>query len=301
MHEGRPRSSCDKTSGTLRVHADAGRVGTADNPFLGVVTLLQTLAQRARRHASARTSTKTIAGRDAQCVTFSATRPHRRAARSATVGRRRAEGLGYSYCIDKDTGVTLRGVAAPSEPGKTDDEPHRDEVRGAHRRRLHAAGDAARRSRYPTASRSRRAPPTADPAGLSSRLPRGTAPRRRQLPRARRGRRRASTAIISPGRRLPVPTSTSVPTIARTICQQNALRADLVAEHTVALVDPPRLEHTSASATSLPDPCGRTPRSRARRRTGRPRAAARGGRAGRRPTTRSGRGTGRATGRLRIV
>ena len=91
----------------------------------------------------------------------------------------------------------------------------------------------------------------------------------------------------------PTPTSTSVPTIERTICQQNAVAGCRSAA---------RRRRGRASATRAPgaswssprDPCGRTRRSRARRGTGRRRAAAARGRAAPAPTTRCGRGTGRA-------
>ena len=97
-----------------------------------------------------------------------------------------------------------------------------------------ATGTSPTRSRRPqfgtpteTPTSRRRRPPTTSTTSrrcrrLSTRPPRGTArAAARAAPAAARSPAR-NTARSSPGRRFPLPTSTSVPTIERTICQQNA-------------------------------------------------------------------------------
>ena len=134
----------------------------------------------------------------------------------------------------------------------------------------------------------------------SRRPPRGTA---RAAGRGRRPRRGRGPGGSRPSRRpacWPRPTSTSVPTIERTICWQNAL-ASISKRSTPSPrsiqrgVDDAAHHRASSHARRAR---GRTTRSRARRRTGRTPAAAPRRSSGSGTATRARRGTGRATGRL---
>jgi hypothetical protein len=108
--------SCDKSSGTWECNQSPVSIGGIVNPFLGVVTALQSqLSALGGRFGS--TSSKTIAGRDAQCVTFSEKDI------VGSVGGAIAKVAGKSlkgsatYCIDKQTGATLE-VASTNDSGK---------------------------------------------------------------------------------------------------------------------------------------------------------------------------------------
>jgi hypothetical protein len=87
--------NCDKSSGSYECTETPASEGSAGSPFSGIATALKSqLSALGGRFGS--TSSKTIAGRDAQCVTFSM---------SDIVGSK--EKASYSYCIDKNTGATL--------------------------------------------------------------------------------------------------------------------------------------------------------------------------------------------------
>jgi hypothetical protein len=108
--------NCDKGSGSYQCTQSPVAAGSLGNPFLGVVTAFQSqLTALGGRFGS--TSTKTIAGRDAQCVTFS----EKDLVGSVGGAIAKAAGAGlkasYSYCIDKETGATLE-VAVTDDAGK---------------------------------------------------------------------------------------------------------------------------------------------------------------------------------------
>jgi hypothetical protein len=87
--------NCDKSSGSYQCTATPSSQGNAASPFSGIVTALQSqLSALGGRFGS--TSTKTIAGREAECVTFS---------QSDLVGS--GSKASYTGCIDKQTGTTL--------------------------------------------------------------------------------------------------------------------------------------------------------------------------------------------------
>jgi hypothetical protein len=103
--------SCDKISGKSECSVSPGS-DESDNPFLGVVTLERSqLSALGGRFGT--TSSKTIAGRNAQCVTFSTND----LIGGAGSGPEVAAAATYEYCIDKDTGVTLR-VSTTDNSGK---------------------------------------------------------------------------------------------------------------------------------------------------------------------------------------
>ena len=81
-----------------------------------------------------------------------------------------------------------------------------------------------------------------EPSAVVADLPEAQPRRWRETRRAARSRERM-TASTSPGPALPVPTSTSMPTTERTICQQNEVDADLVREEAVVGRRPRRREH----------------------------------------------------------
>ena len=78
---------CDKSSGSYECLASPGAPDAADNPFLGVLSAYQSQV-RILGGNFGDTSTRTIAGRAAQCVSFTA-------------------GAAATYCLDKGTGVIL--------------------------------------------------------------------------------------------------------------------------------------------------------------------------------------------------
>jgi hypothetical protein len=97
--------SCDKISGRFQCSESPGS-DESDNPFLGVVTLEQTqLTALGGRFGT--TSSKTIAGRDAQCVTFAASDLVVLGGSGPSTTENPALNAKYSYCVDKGTGVTL--------------------------------------------------------------------------------------------------------------------------------------------------------------------------------------------------
>ncbi len=103
--------SCDKISGKFECSASPGS-DESDNPFLGVVTLERSqLSALGGRFGT--TSTKRIAGRNAQCVTFSTND----LIGGAGSGPGTAAAATYAYCVDEDTGVTLK-VSTTDSSGK---------------------------------------------------------------------------------------------------------------------------------------------------------------------------------------
>jgi len=108
--------NCDKSSGSYSCTQSPVTPGILGNPFLGVVTAFQSqLTALGGRFGS--NSSKTIAGRDAQCVTFS----EKDLVGSVAGAIAKTPGAGlkasYSYCIDKQTGATLE-VAVTDDAGK---------------------------------------------------------------------------------------------------------------------------------------------------------------------------------------
>lgn len=106
--------SCDKSSGTFQCTHSPGSEGAAASPFTSVVTLLQSFLSGLDGRVGSQ-STKTIAGREAQCVTFSAKDLTGNA--SGTTGPVAEPKVSATYCIDKDTGATLE-VSATDAAGK---------------------------------------------------------------------------------------------------------------------------------------------------------------------------------------
>ncbi len=159
-------------------------------------------------------SSETIAGRDATCVTIKASDYAGFAGLAggklggddvAHVVRRQADSayllkLAGTDASGKESQVLLATAAGPSSAS--------DFVAARH-----TAVDASR-----PGSAFRRP----DDRRSETDLPEAQTARRGELPR-RLAVLRAQDAMMSPGRRLPRPTSTSVPTTERTSCQQNAL------------------------------------------------------------------------------
>ena len=103
--------SCDKISGKSECSVSPGS-DESDNPFLGVVTLERSqLSALGGRFGT--TSSKRIAGRNAECVTFSTND----LIGGAGSGPGVAAAATYEYCIDEDTGVTLQ-VSTTDNSGK---------------------------------------------------------------------------------------------------------------------------------------------------------------------------------------
>ena len=108
--------TCDKTSGSYQCDKSPG-AGGSDNPFLGVVTLEETqLTALGGRFGT--TSTKTIAGRRARCVTFAASDLIQTGDETTTAGPVTVKGS-YSYCIDASTGATLQVSTTDSSGRQT--------------------------------------------------------------------------------------------------------------------------------------------------------------------------------------
>jgi hypothetical protein len=95
--------SCSKSGGQYQCMRTPGASGPADNPFTSVVTLLQTYLSGLGGGVGTQ-SEKTIAGRAAQCLTFSA--QDLTAGPSGTIAVPDPK-VSATYCIDKDTGATL--------------------------------------------------------------------------------------------------------------------------------------------------------------------------------------------------
>jgi hypothetical protein len=100
----------------VAVHPVAGQSGAAANPFLEVLTLQKTYFS-ALGDRFGKTTDKTIAGRDAQCVTFSQ-KDILGSVGGAVAGAAGADLKGSAtYCIDKDTGTTLE-ISGTDDSGK---------------------------------------------------------------------------------------------------------------------------------------------------------------------------------------
>ena len=104
--------TCSTVSGTST--CTQVPVGATVNPFLGIFNAGQTYIQALGNFADK--ESKTIAGRDAECVTFSKETvkdagPAGRAIASAIKGS-------LTYCVDKDTGVLLES-STTDEGGTT--------------------------------------------------------------------------------------------------------------------------------------------------------------------------------------
>lgn len=107
---------CDQTNGSYACTHSPVSPDAALNPFSGVVTAFQSqLSALGGRYGSQ--STATIAGRDAQCVTFSETDFEGPVDQTITTAVGSQPQASYSYCIDSETGVTLK-VAATDPSGK---------------------------------------------------------------------------------------------------------------------------------------------------------------------------------------
>jgi hypothetical protein len=110
--------TCDKNAGTFECTQSPASTTDAANPLLGVLELEQTQLEALGGNVGIR-STKNIAGRRAQCITFAArdligdrgdstqTIPEALLASKAT----------YAYCIDRNTGVTLE-VSGTTDSGR---------------------------------------------------------------------------------------------------------------------------------------------------------------------------------------
>jgi hypothetical protein len=107
---------CDQINGRYQCTRSPGSPDSALNPFSGVVTAFQSqLSALGGRYGAQ--STATIAGRDAQCVTFSAADFEGPLDQTINTTLGAARQASYSYCIDTATGVTLK-VAVTDASGK---------------------------------------------------------------------------------------------------------------------------------------------------------------------------------------
>lgn len=106
--------TCQKNDDVYECQQSPLSIGALGNPFTGILTLSQQYI-RALGGRLGDTSSKEIAGRDAECVTFSAKDI------AGSLGGAIADAAGKSlkgsatYCIDKETGV-------PLEVSSTDDD-----------------------------------------------------------------------------------------------------------------------------------------------------------------------------------
>jgi hypothetical protein len=107
--------TCDKTSGQYTCTASPGSLSVEANPFLGILTLEQSQLNALGTNLG-QSSSETIAGRDAQCVTFSQQDliPITGTSVSTSSPPTKAS---YTYCIDKNTGATL-DVSTTDDAGK---------------------------------------------------------------------------------------------------------------------------------------------------------------------------------------
>jgi hypothetical protein len=108
--------SCDKSSGSWTCTQSPVSVGALANPFLGAVNQQKTYFSALGGHFG-NTSDKTIAGRDAECITIT---PKDIAGK---IGGALADVTGKNskfsgtYCVDKQTGVTLE-ISGTNAAGK---------------------------------------------------------------------------------------------------------------------------------------------------------------------------------------
>ena len=306
----RSRATARRPTATCTDLGSRRRAASAGDHRRSFTSLVRGARAAARRPCSAgHTSTETIAGRDAKCVTYKASdvaassaapsvRQHR-AGYDLDVTRRSASTSRPAFVLEdrrhRQTGQATDELLATAvgEPSPTATSRRRSTPATTRRCADHAPGGITIPRSRPGRSRSRA-------CRVSSPLPTGTAARRGELPRR--------VAIAGAEDRHDV----ARPALAEADLDQRAddrshqlpaerVAADLVAQHAVAFVDPTRLEHPPRRRRALRDPCGRTTRSRARRRTGRRPGAA--------PRRSSGSGThhvnrsrnGSGTGRFRIV
>jgi hypothetical protein len=107
---------CDQINGTYQCTQSPVSPDAALNPFSGVATAFQSqLSALGGRYGAQ--STATIAGRDAQCVTFLAADFEGPLDQTITTASAAPPQASYSYCIDSETGVTLK-VAVTDASGK---------------------------------------------------------------------------------------------------------------------------------------------------------------------------------------
>ena len=107
-------TSCDKSSGTFQCTTTPGAPSASDSPFTSVVMLVQSYLSGSEDNVGSQ-SAKTIAGRTAQCVTFSA-----RDLTDNTSGQTGAIAepkVSATFCIDANTGATLE-VSSTDANGK---------------------------------------------------------------------------------------------------------------------------------------------------------------------------------------
>jgi hypothetical protein len=108
--------ACDKSSGSYQCTEAPGSPGDTGNLFLGVAASERSLITIVEEGFGS-TSTKTIAGRAAQCVTLSPKDIAGDADPAAIAAVAKLKGS-ISYCIDKDTGATLEASSTDAS-GKT--------------------------------------------------------------------------------------------------------------------------------------------------------------------------------------
>ena len=108
--------TCDKKSGQYTCTTSPGSLSVDANPFLGILTLEQSQLDALGTHIGHSSST-TIAGRDAQCVTFSQQDLIPITGTEVSTSSLPPTKASYTYCIDKDTGATL-DVSTTDAAGK---------------------------------------------------------------------------------------------------------------------------------------------------------------------------------------
>jgi len=107
--------NCDKSSATF-VCTKSPRSPASGNPLFGVLSLEQTQLSSLGGNSSDR-SNKTIAGRDAQCITFAAKDLVGDLGENVTIPPALLTSkASYTYCVDKASGVTLE-VSGTNEAG----------------------------------------------------------------------------------------------------------------------------------------------------------------------------------------
>jgi hypothetical protein len=108
-------TSCEKSGATFQCTETPGAVGASDSPFTSVVTSLQSFLSGLDDNVGLLQSTKTIAGRDAQCITFDARDLSGNSTGTVVVANPK---VSATYCIDKNTGATLE-VSQTNPAGKS--------------------------------------------------------------------------------------------------------------------------------------------------------------------------------------
>ena len=109
--------NCDQTSGKFTCTKSPRSIAEG-NPLFGVLSLEQTQLSALGGNLSDR-SNKTIAGRDAQCITFAPKDLVGELPENVTIPQSLLDSkASYTYCVDKATGVTLE-VSGTSDSGKS--------------------------------------------------------------------------------------------------------------------------------------------------------------------------------------